>query len=131
MKTILILALLSSVIESAPSSTPASSRQSGIAKYYSPGVMEAVARKRGLARTGSVQGMAAVPNCGHIGKVAVAAINGRSAERYLIVDCSSPRDRAKHVRQGLVIEVDYSSAVRNGFQRRGSAPATVISIGKN
>jgi hypothetical protein len=72
-----------------------------------------------------VDGYAAVPSCTNIGRVLKASINGHSTERYQIVDCSAPSDRARHVRQGLVIEVDYQSAVRNDFTRRGRASATV------
>jgi hypothetical protein len=130
MKQVLLLAVLFTAVGHAPSST-SFAPQRGIAKFYSPDVMEAVARSRGLARPGSVDGLASVPNCSRLGTVVVAAINGRTPERYLVVDCSHPRDRARHIRQGLVIEVDYRSAVRNRFCRQGSAPAVIVAVGNN
>ena len=101
------------------------STSKGYAYFYSPGMFQTVARNRGMKLRSDVDGYAAVPNCGYIGRVLKAVINGHSIERYQVVDCSAPSDRARHIRQGLVIEVDYQSAVRNDFTRRGRAPATV------
>jgi hypothetical protein len=72
-----------------------------------------------------VDGYAAVIDCSQIGNVVKARINGGRLETFQVLDCSAPRDRARHQRIGLVIEVDYDSAVRNGFARRGRAPAQV------
>jgi hypothetical protein len=125
-------ALLSGLLLSTPSASYASgneistdSTSKGYAYFYSPGMFQTVARNRGIKLRSDVDGYAAVPNCSYIGRVLKAGINGHSTERYQIVDCSAPADRARHVRQGLVIEVDYQSAVRNNFSRRGRAPATV------
>jgi hypothetical protein len=101
----------------------------GFAVLYSPGVMERVAAHRGLTKPPIAEGMAAVTDCSQIGKIAFASINGGLVERYLIVDCSHPRDVARHIQQGLVIEVDYESAVRNNFHREGRAPAVLWAIG--
>ncbi|HKP52873.1 MAG TPA: hypothetical protein VJ183_09495 [Chloroflexia bacterium] len=101
----------------------------GFAVFYSPGVMERVAAHRGLTKPPIAEGMAAVTDCSQIGKIAFASINGGLVERYLIVDCSHPRDVARHIAQGLVIEVDYQSAVRNNFHRDGKAPALLWAIG--
>ncbi len=130
MKRVLLLAVLFAGADfvTLSSTSRVSAQQNGIAKYYSPGVMEGVAVYRGLNKPSGVSGFAAVPNCGNLGKVATASINGRPAEKYLIVDCSAPQDRARHIRQGLVIEVDYKSAVRNRFHQLGVAPAVVLSI---
>jgi hypothetical protein len=100
----------------------------GWAKHYSPGVMERVRTVRahqGVRIRTDVAGYAAAPDCAQIGRVVVASINGGPLERYQVLDCSHPRDRARHVREGLVIEVDYRSAVRNGFARQGKARAVV------
>ena len=101
----------------------------GIAVYYNPGVMERVAANRGLRKPAIADGMASVPDCSQIGKIAFASVNGGLVERYFIVDCSAPRDVARHLQMGLVLEVDYQSAVRHNFHRNGSAPAVVYSIG--
>jgi hypothetical protein len=100
--------------------------RSGTAYFYSPGMFNVVARNRGIKLRDDVDGYAAVPDCQHIGSVVRARINNRSMERYQVLDCSAPRDRARHLRQGLVIEVDYQSAVRNNFARKGRAPASVF-----
>src|SRR4051812_12756144 len=75
--------------------------QVGIAKHYSPGLMERVAKNRGMI---SEPRMAAVPDCWRIGQHVVAEVNGHRAT-YLIVDCSAPKDRPRHIRTGLIIEV--------------------------
>jgi hypothetical protein len=96
---------------------------SGTAKHYSPGVMERVARVRGLP---IVEHMASVPDCSMIGSYVAARINGVTW-RYRVTDCSAPRDRARHIRQGLVIEIDYRSARALGMVRSGRASAVVWS----
>jgi hypothetical protein len=103
----------------------ATTTHKGIAAYYSPGTMARVARNRGIELRDDVDGYASLTSCSHIGKVITASISGSRPERYQVLDCSHPRDRARHLRQGIVIEVDYQSAVRHGFTRRGHAPATV------
>jgi hypothetical protein len=109
----------------ARSAHAATTAQRGISAYYSPGTMARVARNRGIALRHDVDGYASLTHCSHIGKIVTATINGSRPERYQVLDCSHPRDRARHLRQGIVIEVDYQSAVRHGFTRRGYAPATV------
>lgn len=99
--------------------------RSGHAVFYSPGVFQIVARNRGMKLREDVHGYAAVIDCGMIGRVIKARLNGRKLETFQVLDCSAPRDRARHQRIGLVIEVDYQSAVRNGFARLGRAPAQV------
>jgi hypothetical protein len=98
----------------------------GIAKYYSPGMMERVARNRGMKMRRDVAGYAAVTDCRRIGQIVYASINNGPFERYQILDCSHPRDVQRHLRECLVIEVDYRSAVRNRFVRQGRAPAIVL-----
>jgi hypothetical protein len=105
---------------------PAASAQQGYAKYYSQGIFNTVAARRNMRMRQDVQGYAAVPDCSRIGQVVRASINGSAVERYHILDCSAPRDLARHRREGLVIEVDYQSAVRHGFVRTGRARATVF-----
>lgn len=93
------------------------------AKFYEqPGLMRQVALNRGLT---PVNHMASVPDCSRIGDHVLAVVNGHRA-LYKVVDCSAPRDRARHIRQGLVIEVDYYSAHEFGFAREGHAPAHII-----
>jgi hypothetical protein len=99
--------------------------KSGIAKYYSPGMMRTVANNRGMKLRSDVHGYAAVQLCSMIGRVITASINGHKVERYQVLDCSAPEDVGRHRAQGLIIEVDYASAKRNGFLRQGKAPAKV------
>jgi hypothetical protein len=102
--------------------------RSGIAMYYMPGIMARVASNRHMKMRTDVDGWAAVLNCSDIGKVVVATINGHKAERYQVLDCSQPRDRARHIQLGLIIEVDYASAVRLGFAGVGRAKATILDM---
>lgn len=123
-----LAAALVALAGGSPATTEASAMQgvrSGHAVYYSPGVFNMVARNRGMRMRTDVHGYAAVIDCGMIGRVIKARINGGKLETFQVLDCSAPRDRARHQRIGLVIEVDYDSAVRNGFVRRGRAPAQV------
>lgn len=93
----------------------------GVAKHYSTGTMERVARYRGLP---ALPRMASVPDCGRIGWWAIATVNG-STDFYLVVDCSAPKDRARHIRSGLVLEVNYASKLAYFPRGEGRAPATV------
>ena len=111
-----------------PATIEASTMQgtkSGHAVYYSPGVFKIVARNRGMKLRTDVDGYAAVIDCSQIGRLIKARINGGKLETFQVLDCSAPRDRARHQRTGLVIEVDYDTAVRNRFAHRGRAPAQV------
>jgi hypothetical protein len=99
--------------------------QSGHAVYYAPGVFNIVARNRGMKLRADVDGYAAVIDCRQIGRVIKAKLNGGNLETFQVLDCSAPRDRARHQRTGQIIEVDYQSAVRNRFVHRGRAPAQV------
>ena len=128
-KFLTILSLIGPMIGFTPhTGAQSSAQQTGIAKFYSPGVMAQVARNRHMKLRTDVDGYAAVLNCTDVGKIVVATINGRKQERYQVLDCSQPYHRADHIRQRLIIEVDYASAVRNGFARLGKAPATIRSM---
>ncbi len=109
----------------AAADSPSASVRQGIAKYYSPGVFRDVATNRGMRMLNDVDGYAAVLSCSRIGQVVKASINNGPVERYQVLDCSAPWDRATHIAQGLVIEVDYQSALRNNFVGSGHAEATV------
>jgi hypothetical protein len=121
-----VLAVLLSAFLSGPQIPTAAVSQKGIAKYYSLGVFKVVAARRNIAMRQDVHGYAAVPNCGRIGQVVRARLNGGPIELYHILDCSSPEDLPSHLREGLVIEVDYQSARRNGFAREGHTQAVVF-----
>lgn len=123
-----LLAFLGSAAAHIPAQQQSYAPKTGIAMFYSPGVMAHVASVRGVHLRTDVDGYAAVPDCHMRDKIALASINGHETERFQILDCSAPADRARHIRQGLVIEVDYASAVRNGIAYRGRGPATVWNI---
>ncbi|MFL5735695.1 MAG: hypothetical protein ACJ78Q_21260 [Chloroflexia bacterium] len=120
-----ILAVLLSSYVASTDAPAASTSQSGIAKFYSQGVFQQVAARRNIPMRRDVHGYAAVPNCARIGQVVWARLNGGPIERYHILDCSSPKDLPNHRREGLVIEVDFESARRNGFTREGHTQAVV------
>lgn len=99
----------------------------GIAKHYSPGVMERVARLRGLP---VLPRMASVPDCGRIGQWVTATVNGH-LDRYLVVDCSAPKDRLRHIRTGLVIEVNYKSKTAYFPRGEGRTSAAVLGFSRS
>lgn len=117
----------------------------GVAKHYSEGLMRQVLRVRqrqGLVPYGvRYEGLASTTECSNIGKrVTVSLRNPRTGQwsaprTLLVVDCSAPRDRARHIRQGLVVEVDYATARATGWGWTGSSGegktgAHVLRIGK-
>lgn len=100
----------------------------GIAKHYRPGLMEAVAQKRGVygpRYTSSV-------NCSDIGRTIYATLYDPVLHRwtpylpFVVADCSAPKDRARHIREGLVMEVDYQTAWANHFTSDGRTRAVVL-----
>lgn len=103
--------------------------QSGTVKHYRPGLMAEVARNRtdpahrgyvpGFRLRTDVAGYVSRPSCSTIGRVWLASIEGGPVRRYQQVDCSQPRDRPRHLSTGLILEVDYTSAVREGIVGRG------------
>ena len=96
----------------------------GIAKHYSPGLMNRVRVYRGLPWPAGVSGLASRVSCAGIGQVFSASINGHY-ERLLQVDCSQYRDAPRHLREGLIVEVDYDTARRDGMLRTGRGSAVV------
>lgn len=107
-----------SVVEAASKGTQTET----IAMHYRKGMFERVARNRGMP---TARRMAAVNDCGRIGQWVRARVNGYT-DWFYVLDCSAPRDAARHRRMGLVIEIDYRSAVEFGFSTRGRAPAVLL-----
>jgi hypothetical protein len=122
--------------------------QSGIVKRYDPGVMDTVIRNRtnpehwaympGLVvlPTPTVAGHASRVACGHIGQTFWLTVRGGPMRVYQQVDCSDPTQREqaygryesdadRHLREGLIAELDYESAEREGYAYEGVATGTV------
>ena len=109
-----------------------------LVKHYKPGLMQTVAAKRGMlddARRLGVDGYASNIYCSRIGQVVTVRLYNPRTERWgeavrlLIVDCSHPADRDRHIRVGPQLEVDYSTACRFGFNwdgRRGEGKSRAI-----
>jgi hypothetical protein len=97
--------------------------QEGKATYYSPGLLEKVAARRGIALNG-MTGFATYPDCSKIGwRMWVSVLNPRtrlwsSWSQKRIVDCSQNVDRERHVRTGLV-EFSWEDARRYGYAGEG------------
>lgn len=95
----------------------------GKCTFYGRGLMEKVAMKRGVKLDGAT-GYCTYPNCEFIGKtIMVSVLNPVSGkwsgwERKRIVDCSQPKDRARHEAEHLV-ELSYSDAVKYNYAREG------------
>jgi hypothetical protein len=81
---------------------------SGFAPRYSPGVMERVARNRGM----DVAGCMVSSPFYDIGTRVI--VYGRNTDRALsctVVDVSHPRDRARHIRTKRITELSYPAAL--------------------
>jgi hypothetical protein len=107
----------------------ASARPVGMAYHYERvGALARVATIRQMpVAWDRIDGLASVPDCGYVQPARPYFVQARfwrgkawgPWEVYQLVDCSHPRDLARHRAQGLVIEVDYASAQRNAFAWNG------------
>lgn len=92
----------------------------GTACYYDPGLMEMVARNRGVSLHGFVGGVA-LDRAGDRGRsVWLQWEKGNIEGPFLSVDCA----KRKHV-GGCVVEVDASVAKRHGFFGVNRVPVRV------
>jgi len=88
----------------------------GVSSYYAKGIMEQVVENRGLSMNG-YHGAVALMMCGDIGKSVwikrstAATFQGP----YLVADCSGKNHLYFNVMTGIVVEVDYHTAVRWGI----------------
>jgi hypothetical protein len=102
----------------------------GVAKYYAPGVMERVARTRGMALAGYVDGVALLP-CEHVGREAWLVRPGSWPPvvegPFLVVDCAASRHYSWRVAEGDVVEVGWETARRWGM--RGPVKDVVVFVG--
>ena len=103
---------------------------SGIASQYAPGVMEGVVAVRQSGATVAdlphdlpdVDGFVAVKDCDDIGEVIWLRPAGADEwESFLVADCANPADGADlwMERNGILVEVDYNTAVRWGTVGKG------------
>jgi hypothetical protein len=113
--------------------------QTGRAVEYRAGLFERVYSVRihqGLVRPGWQGGFASTPYCSNIGRIIHArfrspVVGNRSASwgkvySLLVSDCSASVDRPRHVRSGLIVEVDWQTACSAGWCRDGHSRAQVI-----
>ncbi|HEY6020212.1 MAG TPA: hypothetical protein VIY48_10010 [Candidatus Paceibacterota bacterium] len=97
--------------------------RTGKATFYHAGLMEHVAVIRGVD-LGYASGFSTYPDCSRIGGyLEVSVQNPHSGDwspwsPKRIVDCSQPKDYARHVAEGLV-ELGYDDAVRYGYASSG------------
>lgn len=95
----------------------------GRATYYHPGLMEQVARGRGIALNGA-DGFTTFPDCNYMGLPLWVKVYDPLSQSWghwslrRIVDCSQPWDLARHLAEGLV-ELPYQDAVRYGYVGEG------------
>ncbi len=69
------------------------------------------------------QAIAAIPTDAFSVKQALPTVGPWTLKQQ--VDCSHPRDASRHLRQGLVVEVAYNTALAYSFVREDRAPAKV------
>ncbi len=105
--------------------------ESGIAMHYYQGLMQTVARNQGLTMRTDVDGYTSRQNCGEIGSIVEARLlnphTGQWSQwlRLQVLDCSARSNVAYHRSIGLILEVDYNTAVRTGFVSFGRTEAEV------
>jgi len=114
------LAILSALGSSAPV---------GVAFHYErAGALARVAAIRGEAIAWDrIDGLASHPDCGYIDPARPYFVRARfwrgsgwgPWEVYQLVDCSDPRHLPMQRRRGLILEIDYRAAQRNGFAWNG------------
>ncbi len=106
----------------------------GHAVMYSPGVMErvySVRVRQGLVEPGWAGGLISRPSCKTIGNIYAVSfrspVTGQySASRLMLqVDCAQNRDRARQIKEGLVAESDYLTALQTGWAHEGRTRARV------
>lgn len=98
---LIVTVLLSGVLFGIASAAP----RQGFAAHYRKGLMQRVARVRGLPDTGCL-----IASPFHtIGDHAVVT-STRGSLNCLVVDVPHPRDRPSIIRRGIVAELDFESA---------------------
>lgn len=112
----------------------------GTVKHYYEGKMNEVRYNRttpgrrgyirGLVVLDSVDGYASRVDCGTLGSVFWASVNGGKLRSYQQLDCSAPVDAPRHRRTGLIAELDYESAVATGIAGRGRGQVTIWGFGR-
>jgi len=97
----------------------------GLATYYAPGVMEAVAVNRGMDLS-HYRGGVALNRAGDLGRTVWLERNGVIDGPFLVVDCAR---RGPHFedreRRGYVAEIDYRLAREWGIVGVGPTPVKV------
>jgi len=99
------------------------------ATYYDPGLMELVARNRGLpAYVEPYIGGVALNDCDTVGQPVWISWpeDGSITGPYLVIDCPQAGHRAARLSLGLVIEVDAQTARSRGFFGLAPAPVSVL-----
>ena len=104
---------------------------SGTATYYSPGLMESVARSRGYSLEGTAGGVA-MNRRGDLGRLVwlerfdPAANRMQTTGPYRVVDCARQgRDYAARERSGRVVEVSFELATEWAIAGVGPTPIRV------
>jgi hypothetical protein len=98
---------------------------SGLATYYAPNVMEAVAVNRGMSIAG-FRGGVALNRAGDLGRTVWLEYDGEITGPYRVVDCAH---RGVHfedrLSKGYIVEVDYRVARDWGIVGVGPVPVRV------
>ena len=100
----------------------------GFAPHYAPGVMERVARHRGMEQAGCMVSSPTLPL-----DTWLYVYGGQTgALRYCrVTDVSHPRDVARHLRTGRVIELDHETALAlcgSVRDRPEACPVVVVNL---
>jgi hypothetical protein len=103
-------------------------QSSGIAKHYSPGIMDMVAENRGMTIPRGYYGAARV-DCSTIGDTFYATVNGVMLH-YIQIDCSQYKDAQRHRKEGLILEISWEAAVKVGITGEGRGKAVIWQEGR-
>lgn len=97
----------------------------GMATYYAPGIMEAVAVNRGMSLSG-YRGGVALNRAGDLGRTVWLEYKDEIVGPYLVVDCARRGpDFEERERKGYIVEVDHRVARDWGIVGVGPAPVKV------
>lgn len=80
--------------------------EDGYAVFYSPGVMEAVAHKRGIAVQPRMLAWTQARD-GDIGRTRLRVVGPAGAATFLVIDLPQTKDKQALIRRGVLVELGY------------------------
>ena len=121
-----VLALLATLVPAVSPPVAAGKSHTGFAAHYRPGLMERVARNRGLK---PVECMVASPYHRLGTWVTIHSPKQKETLRCRVTDIPQRRHRPALIRRGIVVELDFKSAkVLCGIRRVAEKPPRACTV---